>query len=424
MIYTVTLKAKDILFLISQGIITIDKLINANTKGDEITDEDKKLYKMKVLHVIENDSFYVKFYNQLNLLDEETGLLVLNSMDIYDLQDVKEYDIPQSHIDFINDKFNDEEKSKLKNHWLNKYINISFIPKSTKNIKEIKFINDIPYITLQFYSSDNISFKNTTILGRGMSGILKGYFFRNIDEAKIIVDKMADLELQINIAKEKAIFNAGQIDNNTNYKFAYIPEITPILSEESETFDILLNDKIRTINTKFILDVNLNGSCEDIVYVKTKSIYKKEKLIEAAKILNVPIIDNSYIFEKDYDLVVNKANELYEINEKLKQDSIKEQKEFIEQNFDEYQKLVKEALNSNDLEGNLYKDDNGVIYVEITLSFNDGFVYIASNYHKDNTIEDCINWINSFDVNDIKVTSDFNNKYTLFKSKNLPKING
>lgn len=255
-------------------------------KNSDVNSSDILLYQKSVNARIEmNESLY--YIRQLSWLSEESGLSVLKDMDSSDMKRISEYQLPQSHKDFLN-SLPKEIKSELKGTFLGTQIEIEFVSKTkpvTLEIKEIEGYN------LVLIPKETDYFSKRSYLGDKV-----GYVVNSIET----VAQLENLIYQIEVAKEKAVFkNPG---SGTWWKFFNMPIIEPIFSETDFSFSVKGDWRQACIDVKgkVITGFQIVGDLESIENLETESIYRSEYsenrfIIQVAKDMGIKSVEGTYV---------------------------------------------------------------------------------------------------------------------------------
>jgi hypothetical protein len=255
-------------------------------KNSDVNSSDILLYQKSVNARIEmNESLY--YIRQLGWLSEEAGLSVLKDMDSSDMKRIAEYQVPQSHLNYIN-SLSMEDKSELKGSFLGSQIEIEFVPKTKPITLDVKAIEGNTLVVLP---------ERTDYFSKFIRlGDKKGYVVDSIETTT----QLETLIYQIEVAKEKAIFkNPG---SGTWWKFFGMPTIEPIFSETEFNFSVKGDWREASIevNGKVVTGFQIVGDLESIENLETESIYRSnysenQFIIQVAKDLGIKSFDETYV---------------------------------------------------------------------------------------------------------------------------------
>lgn len=416
MIHTLNINSKFLLYIINMNLDNKNYILKntsfydtqSRMKNNDIFDEDKEVYQLLVEYKIETKN-RIEDVILLGFLNEQTGLEVLKNMKYWDIERINEYVPYESHINYIN-SLSEDDKNGLKHSFWNKYINIDFVPTTKKELRKILMLDEYPYISFgDTYACAKTIFKKTTTMGKYYTGTTKGYIFKNVETAEKIINKIADIEYEIELQKEKLKFNTESI--NDKYRYFNIPIVNAIHDEEEIEFDVKAawDNDMCSFTTKLVIDIELIGNIEEIIYCESKSLYTSsvsatDERKKVARNMNIPLNDYDVPFVF-YDKIM----------EEYKKQSLEHKNNITEK--------VNQVLLENNLEGKIFIDDNNNVIVNILIKYDDGFEYTASSRQKYFTsLDDTISWIKSYNQNYIEETYDFENKRSIFLAKNLPKV--
>lgn len=390
------------IYLTSQQILDVNlsnedlhQLYSSIQKESEVSQSDILLYQKSVNARIEmNESLY--YVRQLGWLTEETGLLVLKEINITNLKKIAEYELPQSHKDFLN-SLPKEIKSELKGTFLGTQIEIEFVSKTkpvTLEIKEIEGYN------LVLIPKETDYFSKRSYLGDKV-----GYVVNSIET----VAQLETLIYQIEVAKEKAIFkNPGR---GTWWKFFNMPSIKPIFSETDFSFSVKGDWRQACIDVKgkVITGFQIVGDLESIENLETESIYRSE------------YSENRFIIQVAKDLGINSVEDIY---------VVKGAKSAVES---EYWRQVQELQISGVAEIKEYATTLGLdcevstsnlkFYPSILVKEGEfEFKARLESRYGSYSVEMAKEWLAEFDEEDIKNSYAWEQAYEAFLAKDLPTV--
>lgn len=164
------------------------KRISEYKDTDSMYDKVIYIYRWLANYVLRTNNSYSIFF--ISLFNEEEGLKHLKNIDTTNLENIFEYDMPDSHIDYINSITVNGYIQNGK-HWMSKYIKPNSIYKKTYNDFEIriKFSNLVPGIQIQ--NKHLFEFKN--VVGHESSY----YYFGSKPNLEKIKNKLNKLTLEV-----------------------------------------------------------------------------------------------------------------------------------------------------------------------------------------------------------------------------------
>lgn len=364
-------------------------------KNSDVNSSDILLYQKSVNARIEmNESLY--YIRQLSWLSEESGLSVLKDMDSSDMKRISEYQLPQSHKDFLN-SLSKEVKSELKGSFLGTQVEIEFVPKTQPITLEMKVIEGFNLVVLPERTD---YFSEVSRLGDK-----RGYVVDSIDTAT----QLETLIYQIEVAKEKAIFkNPGR---GTWWKFFNMPSIKPIFSETDFSFSVKGDWRQACIDVKgkVITGFQIVGDLESIENLETESIYRSE------------YSENRFIIQVAKDLGINSVEDIY---------VVKGAKSAVESEYwRQVQELqisgvaeIKEYATSLGLDCEVYT--SGLKFYPSILIKEGDFEFKArlESRYGSYSVEMAKEWLAEFDEEDIKNSYAWEQAYEAFLAKDLPTV--
>jgi hypothetical protein len=397
----------------------IEKYVT-NLNTDNVEMSVLELYVDAVKHILKketkSDILAIRNVSHLSFLNEELGLEVLKNRSPRTFKDIKPYDLPKSHTDYIN-SFNDEDRMVLKNTFFESYLtDIKFIPsvnKITFDIKTIKLHDKntnthydayyIPYSSSYSYIS-----WGTPVRANSFDRVL---FFKDYETAQKVVSKIIDLTYEIDVKKQKL---SWEVNNPKNYTYFKVPYIRVVRGEEIFSTTILEDFKstFTVLKFSFVENVMLTYSVDDIFYSKGESI--------------------SSAYDSLADLYKQKANELdipisggyCPANQyKILSDCVKK---YLSEVKDEYNNIIQPELTKKGLVGelNIVSDKEFNVILTITDEESSFETKTLVSDRKYNTIDSIIDSIKLFNIRNFKLSHNYNqlkNRYILSKS-NIPKL--
>ena len=371
----------------------------------EVTEDFKELFQMVVRRDISNArpityqgkiiSITPVFVRNIGWLDEELGLEIWKSYrGLSIVNQTRPYDIPQSHIDYLKSLPYSIRRG-LQNTWLQDVIDLEFIPQSVKIVPEL----------MSAVGIDEIN----------------GWVFETKKDAIRLTETIADMLYQIDVAKEKALFDAKtDVVSNSDTKLKNIYYNVPIIFPElvnSGNIDFVTGNSI-----SYLSDVRLIGKTEDIVYLPSKSYInhskKFQKYIHTA-IDNTKCLyaDGGYIPVKEYDNVINLATELIQVA--LNNEITNLHK--VINNIDLKNRILNKTTKSLTSDGIEIVIEKGIqdvcTYVDIFLTYPNGFKCKCTSYtHKKKTYEQTVNWLEYLDIVKIESNSLFLANYVSYET--------
>jgi len=379
-------------------------------KIEGFSPEDIELYVKVVEHQFPLDKS-ANNVKSLGFLPEQLGLEILKTKSIWRLEDVKPYEMPQSHIDYIN-TLTSVDKSGLKNTFFEKYITTEFVATTVREEREILILEGTPYINLGTSSAVSSGvLRNATTMGKNYSSTTKGYLFGSMDQAELLVEKIVDFEFAINLTKEKLKWEAGE---SRSSKFYNVPNIVPSFSSEKKNYTVagIWGDARAEFTASPVIDVTLEGSVDQMFYAESESIYASDYSTNnqrqlAATEMNIPLTEGTYVPK-------GKAKEVYE---KVRENLAAEESE---NNI-----RVKQALAAKELVGVLSFENRCDVFVTVVLEYEDGFTYLADSKNRyTNNIDTVLDWIATFRKEEIEDSYDWTKKRDQFLAdqEDLPKV--
>ena len=376
------------------------KLYYLDSYKAEVTENFKTLFQMVVRRDISNAitltyqgkviSVTPVFVRNIGWLGEELGLEILKSYkELNIIREIKPYDIPQSHIDYLKSLPYSIRRG-LQNTWLQDVIDLEFIPQSVKIVPEL----------MSAIGIDEIN----------------GWVFETKKDAIRLTETIADMLYQIDVAKEKALFDANiNVVSNSDTKLKNIYYNVPIIFPELVSSDNI--DFITGNNINYLTDVRLLGKTEDIVYLPSKSYINHSKkfqkyictAINSTKCLHT---NGGYIPVKDYDNVINLATELIQVA--LNNEITNLHK--VIKNIDLKNRILNRTTKSLTADGIEIVIEKGIqdvyTYVNIFLTYPNGFKCKCTSYtHKKKTYEQTVNWLEYLDIVKVENNSLFLTSY-------------
>lgn len=364
-------------------------------KNSDVNSSDILLYQKSVNARIEmNESLY--YIRQLSWLSEESGLSVLKDMDSSDMKRISEYQLPQSHLDYLN-SLSKEDKSDLKGSFLGTQVEIEFVPKTKPINLEVKIIEGFNLVVLP----ERIDYFSTPT----RLGDKRGYVVDSIETAT----QLETLIYQIEVAKEKAIFkNPGR---GTWWKFFNMPSIKPIFSETDFSFSVKGDWRQACIDVKgkVITGFQIVGDLESIENLETESIYISEYLmndliIKIAKDMGIKSVEGTYV-EKGAKSIV-------------KAEFSKQLKEIHTNGVTE----IKEYATTLGLDCEVSTSDlkfyPSILVKEGEFEFKARLESRYGSY----SVEMAKEWLAEFDEEDIKNSYAWEQAYEAFLAKDLPTV--
>ena len=332
---------------------------------------------------------------RIGWLSEELGLECLKVME-YELRNVREYNVPKSHKEYLN-TLSDELKSALNGTFIGTQFTPVFVPTTTKPVYEV----------IEVAGNFVISFKEETPCTdrENLPNNHVGY----VIASKELAEEFANLVYTVEVAVEKAKFenplpNVGRYD-----KMVFdVPSIVPTFSDVEVEFDVQGDwyNPIRTITTKPVIGFKLEGSLDGLEHRQVKSMSQSDYSM------------NSLMKEVIADLKV-KAIGTYVIVEDV---------DIVEKEFSQRLKDLQENSVStiNTLASELELEVNVEVFrleVHPAIVIREGdFVY----YHRPKKyfydLKSMVEWVKEFDEEEVKDSRAYAQAYESFKASDLPKV--
>lgn len=393
--HNIRINSTIVLSLIKDGTITPKEvdLYDFQKYTSEPTEDDLTLFELCV--EASSDKVRQRVVTRIGWLSEELGLECLKVME-YELRNVREYNVPKSHKEYLN-TLSDELKSALNGTFIGTQFTPVFIPTAKKFDYEIKKIagNFVITFSEKVPCTDRSRFSDDVV----------GYVLATED----LASKFADLVYSIEVAIEKAIFvnplpNVGRYD-----KMVFdIPSIVPIFSDVEVEFSVQgdWSNPIREITTKPVIGFKLEGGLEGLEHREVKSMYQSDNSM------------NSLMKEVIKDLGI-KAIGTYVVVE-----SAAEVKEEFNRRVEAFQEHAVTTINTlaSELDLEIEVNVRRLEIIPVIIIREGDFVYrhYPTKYFYD--LERMVTWVKDYSERWTKESYAYQNAYEQYMAKNLPKI--
>ena len=369
---------------------------------------DEELYiRLVEYHQFSNRN--LSLFNYLGILPEHLGLAVLEAKKfvgkIDSLVKTPKYDLPQSHIEFVN-ALPQDLKLELRGSFWGQHINYGteFVSKFKKKdyTDKIKKIDDVWVVNFGIHSrfADIFSFLRNH---RG-NGEFLGLMFDNYETAKQIVEQIAQAECEFRFQEEKLAFELGLSSPLCRTYKMFDKPVFKVAYTDADSIRVnYLDDKgkLRYVICDIAKSFEVTGSFEDMKLFKTDSVYQisayqRDTDLEIVKEMGIPLTEGTYI-PVEYIESVKKAR--FEKYRQIEKDI-----------YDKTVHLLDCAIARLNVEIRQY--DLGSLSATITLTYPNGFTYevfrnfkFPMSYHV--LLNNVSNFVRDFDLEKVETSLEF-----------------
>jgi len=276
------------------------------SKDTPFNESDKIFYSKLVNNYLTNkeincgdvDYDSIKF---IGLLEEDFALSLLQKRERF--TSIAPYDLPQSHIEFFN-SLSDDIKTSLKGTFLEKYINIIFVPKTKRQVYEaVEYEGEI-LLPIKG-RNDFVLLGNSTNIKFGFWSDYQSFAIKDMETANKLAEKLSELTHIIEVRQE--FLKWGLSINSQSFSFFNTPKIVPVL--EGDSFTLSVSNKTESDEDAdeddyseanifyfdgYLVDFVLEGDLDNMFYAEHETFWSGEhderyrNFIKAAKELNIP----------------------------------------------------------------------------------------------------------------------------------------